>query len=247
MHDVAPSGAREPIFNLPRVVVVLSAVLFGVHLWRLALDSDADLDVIVRFAFIPARYLDTPQVREVFGADDLGRWWSPITYGLMHAGWEHLIVNTLWLVVFGSAVAWRFGAVRFLAFTALTTAAGAAVHALAHWGEFVPMVGASAGISGLTAAAARFVFEAGGPLGGFATAGHGAFLRPAAPMLVSLRNPRVLAFVAIWFLLTLAFAVIPAGGAGGAIAWEAHLGGFLAGLLLFPAFDPVPRWGSMQV
>jgi membrane associated rhomboid family serine protease len=242
MHDPLPPSRHEPIFNLPAAVLGLAAVLFLIHVARQWIGQDADLDLLVRFAFIPVRYLETPQVHELFGSPDAGRWWSPVTYGLLHGGWDHLIVNTLWLVVFGSAVAWRFGTARFLLFTAVTTAAGAGVHLLGHWGEAIPMVGASAGISGLTAAAARFVFEAGGPLGGFGARGPHVFMMPATPLLESLRNTRVLAFVGLWFAITLLFGIggAPlAGGGDATIAWEAHLGGFLAGLALFPLFDPV--------
>ncbi|HMN88148.1 MAG TPA: rhomboid family intramembrane serine protease, partial [Bauldia sp.] len=54
---------------------------------------------------------------------------------------------------------------------------------------------------------------------------------------------RVAIFLLVWFGLNLVFGLLPAGGglASGAVAWEAHVGGFIAGLLLFPLFDPVPR------
>jgi membrane associated rhomboid family serine protease len=58
----------------------------------------------------------------------------------------------------------------------------------------------------------------------------------------ALRNPRVLIFIAVWFALNLIFGIgskiVP--GSDADIAWQAHVGGFLTGLLLFPLFDPVP-------
>jgi membrane associated rhomboid family serine protease len=57
-----------------------------------------------------------------------------------------------------------------------------------------------------------------------------------------LRDPRILAYQAVWFGVNLLFglgAVSMPGLDGGAIAWEAHVGGFLAGLLAFSLFDPV--------
>jgi len=64
---------------------------------------------------------------------------------------------------------------------------------------------------------------------------------PAAPLTIMLRNPRILAFLAIWFAVNLLFgiAVTLPGLEGGTVAWEAHVGGFLAGLLAFSLFDPV--------
>jgi membrane associated rhomboid family serine protease len=63
---------------------------------------------------------------------------------------------------------------------------------------------------------------------------------------VTLRNGRVLLFLAVWFGLNLLFGLssLSLGESGQSIAWEAHIGGFLAGLLLFPLFDPVARYGS---
>jgi membrane associated rhomboid family serine protease len=65
---------------------------------------------------------------------------------------------------------------------------------------------------------------------------------PAAPLAASLRDPRVLAFLLVWFGVNLLFGVfsIGAGGVDQAIAWQAHIGGFVAGLVAFAAFDPVP-------
>jgi membrane associated rhomboid family serine protease len=96
------------------------------------------------------------------------------------------------------------------------------------------------------AAAARFVFEPGGPLDGWHR--DNVDRVPAAPLTVALRNPRVLTFLAVWFGLNLLFGL---GGmnlvaAGQSVAWQAHIGGFMAGLLLFSAFDPVGRRSSDQ-
>jgi membrane associated rhomboid family serine protease len=58
-----------------------------------------------------------------------------------------------------------------------------------------------------------------------------------------LRNPRVLGFLAIWFGVNIIFGIgsIAIGADGASVAWQAHIGGFLAGLMLFSLFDPVPR------
>jgi len=59
-----------------------------------------------------------------------------------------------------------------------------------------------------------------------------------------LRNGRVLGFLAVWFGVNIIFGVYPiaVGMEGGTdVAWQAHIGGFLAGLLLFSWFDPVPH------
>ena len=69
------------------------------------------------------------------------------------------------------------------------------------------------------------------------------FRRPALPIAQAFRNRTVVAFVAIWFIVNLAFGSGAPSLTGGdnPIAWEAHIGGFVLGLLLFPLFDPIPR------
>ena len=153
----------------------------------------------------------------------------------------HLGINAVWLLAFGSAVARRFGPLRFLLFFAVTAAAGAAMHLATHYGELVPMVGASAAISGFMAAAMRFAFQGGGPLGLWPRHEAHAYHVPAAPLRVALGDPRILAFLAVWFGLNMLLGLgsLSLAGEDQQVAWEAHIGGFLAGLLLFPLFDPV--------
>ena len=80
-------------------------------------------------------------------------------------------------------------------------------------------------------------------MGAWRNSGPEAFRVPASPLLTSLRNPQVLVFLGVWFLLNLLFGASSSisGYAEGTVAWQAHIGGFLAGLFLFPLFDPVRR------
>lgn len=71
---------------------------------------------------------------------------------------------------------------------------------------------------------------------------------PAVPLLTALRDPRVLVFLVVWFGINLLFGMgsVPLLGNGQPVAWQAHVGGFLAGLVLFGFFDPVRRSVAMQ-
>ena len=153
----------------------------------------------------------------------------------------HLGFNAVWLLAFGTPVARRFGAVRFLLFFAVTAAGGALAHLVVYSGERVPMVGASAAISEFMAAAIRFAFQRGGPLRLTGNNENDAYLVPALPLLAVLRNPRVLIFLGVWFGLNILFGIGSIGldGSEQAVAWQAHIGGFLAGLIGFAAFDPI--------
>jgi membrane associated rhomboid family serine protease len=236
MLQRTPDSPSEPIFNIPWIVMLLSVAMALVHGVRAFFDEKTDLETLLWFAFLPARYGSRVPLPGGEAADA----WTFVTYAFLHGDVTHLIVNLVWFLAFGSAVAWRFGAIRFSIFFAITAAAGALAHLITNYGTIAPLVGASAAISGMMAAALRFAFEDGGPLGMFRGKGQAAFLVPAAPLLQAFKNRQVLIFTGIWFFMNIAFGLgsIPILGEN-SVAWEAHIGGFIAGLLLFPLFDPV--------
>jgi membrane associated rhomboid family serine protease len=98
------------------------------------------------------------------------------------------------------------------------------------------MIGASAAVSGMMAAAARFMFAPASERHGFDHSHLGP--RQSLPDLVG--NSRAALFIGLWFATNLLFgiAAAPLGIVDASIAWEAHIGGFLVGLLLFPLLDP---------
>jgi membrane associated rhomboid family serine protease len=242
------SGARvtrtsEPIFNVPAVVLAIIGVFVLVRAGEeLLLTSEEDIAFLYYFAFVPARYDGSLVPAGSFPGGLGAQIWTFFTYAFIHGDIVHLGMNSVWFLPFGSAVARRFGVLRFGAFFAATAAAGALTHLLTHRGEVLPMIGASAAVSGFMAGAVRFAFQHGGPLTVFRNEDPAAYLVPAAPLVSALRDPRILVFLAAWFGLNLLFGVGSFSLPGGeqSIAWEAHIGGFLAGLLLFSLFDPVP-------
>jgi membrane associated rhomboid family serine protease len=126
---------------------------------------------------------------------------------------------------------------------AVTAVAGAAAHLVTHEHALAPMIGASASVSGAMAAAIRFAFVRGSFLSFNRGDADEAARVPALPLLRSLRDPRVIGFLAVWFGVNIIFGVgsIAIGAEGASVAWQAHIGGFFAGLLLFSLFDPIPR------
>ncbi len=233
---------RERMLNVPVVVVALLAALGLIHAFLvLALTAEQTTETLLLFAFIPARYDPSVLPDVVWPGGFAADVWTFVTYALLHGDISHLVFNGIWLLAFGSPVAQRFGTARFLCFMAATAAAGAAMHLATHFGEILPMIGASAAVSGAMAAAMRFAFQRGGPLG-FWRDREEAYRVPAAPLAQSLRDPRVLAFLLVWFGVNILFGFVSLGGSGftQAVAWQAHIGGFLAGLLGFAFFDPVP-------
>jgi membrane associated rhomboid family serine protease len=233
---------REPIFNVPGVVLALLTSFFAVHVVRWMLPPDQDAWWTAALAFIPARCCG-------FAADLPGGQTaavtSYITHLFVHGDLTHLLINSAWLLAFGTPVARRTNPVRFLAFFGFTGIAGALLYLIVNGGVLTLMVGASGAISGLMGASFRFVFR------GFEERGAWAFAKGAAHIpLVSLadtlRDRRVVTAVVAWTALNVVLALGPLGGLteSAGIAWEAHLGGFYAGLLMFGLFDRAPPAGD---
>ena len=225
-----PQGqGGEPVFNMPAPVMVFAGLLLLVHLVRLyILSTDQDVWTLMALSFIPLRYGELASRLPLPEA----AYWSPITYSFLHASWMHLVVNTLWLLAFATPVVRRLGLVKSLVILLLSSLGGAAAYYLAHAGEMAPMIGASGVVSGFMGAAARFAFT--GRLG-TAFNVHG----PAQSLVAAFSNPTFLTFLLVWLLINLftglgSFALA---GEGVSIAWQAHLGGFAAGMLSFSLLD----------
>lgn len=225
---------REPVFNMPAVVVALIALCTAIFLIQAyVLTDDQYVGLLLRGAFIPERY-DYPL--------DVWGFTSTFTYSLLHGGWSHLIVNMIWLAAFGSPLANRLGVWRFLLFWLVTTWGAVALHFALHVGEQVPLVGASGAISGMMGAAARFGFRIDRSMGLARFSG-----RPLS-VVDSLTSRTVLTFLIVWMVVNFV------AGMGyltpqdmGAIAWEAHVGGFLVGFLgigLFGSRRPAAPIGA---
>jgi membrane associated rhomboid family serine protease len=226
-------AAREPIFNVPRSVGIVAALLVLVQIVRGLLPDELDLTFLLALAFIPARY--SGAALELPGGY-LTAVTSFVTYMVVHAGWVHLLVNLAWMLAFGSAVARRMSDGKFILFSVLCGVAGALTHLLFHYGDMAPVVGASAAISGQMAGALRFIFRA-KPQPGERTPDF--ISAPRMSLAETLTDKRMLAFLLFWIALNAYFGLssVKIAGEQGGIAWEAHIGGFLCGLFLFGAFD----------
>ena len=167
-----------------------------------------------------------------FGAD----LWTFFSYAFIHANLLHIGLNLAWLLPFGTALARRFGAVRYCAFMLVTSAAGALAYLVSSPEQMAPMIGASAAISGAMAAAMRFVFQRGGLLGLSDEAG--AHRVPARPLFATLTDVRFLMFLVVWLGLNMLFGLGTVSIGGG------RRGDRLAGAYrrLFCRPDPVRRF-----
>jgi membrane associated rhomboid family serine protease len=258
---------RQPIFNVPVVLVALLGLMIGIHLLRQFLPVDSDIWTLINFGFVPGRLtyrFDPVRIVQAIAAAqaadptqaDIDRaflnnggplWWTPLTYAFLHANWAHVGFNALWLVAFGAPVARRFGAQRFIVFCIGGAVAGALAHYVTHINDLQPVIGASAIDSATMAAAVRFIFQPGASLGESLrwddprreTPAHA---QPALTLGGVFTDSRAMTFLIFWFVTNYIFAMVSGPGnlgGGGTIAWQAHIGGFLFGLIAFRWFDPV--------
>ena len=263
MTQNPPRSRREPVFNLPAVIAFSVVSLVAIHALRLLLSEETDFRLLIDWAVIPARWavaLGDARVEDVMESlkglglegelsplqalahyvldDGEARPWTALTYAFLHGSWAHVLINCVWLAAFGTPIARRCGAGRFLALSAASAIGGAILYAYMNPLQVLPMIGASGAVSGMMAAASWFMFApAGWHPEGRLTQPHERSRERLAGMLA---NRQVLIFLAIWFAANYLFAFVqPLGVTDASIAWEAHIGGFLVGLAFFPFIDPL--------
>lgn len=226
---------REPIFLLPGDVTAIIGVLVAIHLAStLVLNQAGQLQLVFWFAFQPLRI--------IAGLDDLSLAvpliWTPFSHALLHASWEHLLVNAAWFAIFATPVSRRYGAGPMMAIFFVSAAAGAALFAATTLYSGSYLIGASGGVAGLTGAAVRFIFQPVIVAQHPETGERVVVGRRLASFGDLWRDSRARFFVLIWVLLNAAVPLLPLlTGTQMAVAWQAHLGGFFAGLLLVGLFE----------
>jgi membrane associated rhomboid family serine protease len=202
-------GGRERAINLPPALLGLIVVNVAVHLFRQLLTEQMDQRVILSLGLIPANYTGDPG----------GEWWSlllaPIAYQFLHAGWLHLGVNMITLAAFGAPLERLLGGRRFVLFYLSAGVVAGLIHGAIFPDSQDPVIGASGSISG--------VF--GGVLMALRQVGQLTSLLPVA---------------GIWIGLNVFFGIFGGtpGSGGEPVAWAAHIGGFVYGLVAMRLFIP---------
>ena len=143
-------------------------------------------------------------------------------------------MNSFWLIAFGAPVAWRFGGSRFIGLCLISGFGGALAHYLSYSSENAPVIGASAITSGAMAATLRFAFT--GAVNYIPRTDYKRYRLPAPSLKEVFTTPTVVVLVVVWFGINLFFSIGAAVG-GGNVAWQAHIGGFLAGMIAFDLLD----------
>ncbi|MRS12957.1 MAG: rhomboid family intramembrane serine protease [Actinobacteria bacterium] len=211
-----PIRDENPVRRLPWVTVALILANVGVFVYQLTLTPEALQSFWSAWAFTPSRFVADPfsptQIATVF------------TAMFMHAGWVHLGGNMLYLWIFGNNIEDRFGPIGFIAFYLAGGCAATLAQALASLGSALPTLGASGAIAAV--------------LGAYILLFPKASVVTIIPVFVFIEVARVPAYLVIgfWFVLQLGNGLASLGvataGATGGVAWFAHIGGFLTGLVL---------------
>ncbi|MGH1351701.1 MAG: rhomboid family intramembrane serine protease [Methyloligellaceae bacterium] len=224
---------REPIFNMPAGTLHFLTVIIAVHLILAGLwytdgtEFKENYNWVLRsLAFIPIRYFDHSIT---IPGGDLASYTAVITYMFVHANMEHLIINSLCILAFGSAIARRMSYGRFILYTLICGISGVGLHFWFYPVSYQAVIGASGAASGFIAGAMVLIVSA--------YRNKQTYLirqNPAQIRLMSVyeffTEPRILFIIAIWVLLNWLMGDFGLGVSGDVqVAWEAHLGGYIAG------------------
>jgi membrane associated rhomboid family serine protease len=215
LRDDNPSGSK------PIVTITFIIICVLVFLWEFSLGAEGGQRAVYALGVIPAVLLGAAQLPPELAVVPPTA--TIFTSMFMHGGWMHLIGNMLYLWIFGDNVEDSMGHGRYLVFYFLCGVAAVFAQALPEPNSEIPMVGASGAISGV--------------LGAYVLLHPHAKVLVAIPfgfILHTMRLPAGLV-LALWFGLQLLSNTMSS-GEGGGVAFRAHIGGFVAGMLLVAVF-----------
>ena len=208
--------------------LALIAANVGAFLFELSLGPNLNR-LVFFFGIIPARYT-TPQ--GLATASFQGFFVPVLAAMFLHGGWLHLLGNMLFLYVFGRSVEDRFGHVKFLFIYFVAGLSATLLHIILNAGSRVPTIGASGAIAGI--------------LGAYFISFPRARITTLIPLFFffwTIELPALL-LLGYWFLIQFftGFQMLAIQSAtGGGVAWWAHVGGFVMGMILAMILRPRRR------
>ena len=216
----------DPTKALPVVTIGLIVVNFLVFFYELT--QGAQLDKFINaFSLVPCEYTNQCSV---YAGTPTPFWLTLFSSMFLHAGWDHILGNMLFLFVFGIHVERSMGAVRYLLFYFICGMGANALEILTSLGSNVPGLGASGAISGV--------------LAGYLLMYPSSHIKTLIPLGFLFWAARVPAwvFIGLWFVLQLVEGLTTVSDVtGGGVAYFAHVGGFVTGLALVRLFAQSDR------
>jgi membrane associated rhomboid family serine protease len=216
--------------------VTLALIVANVWVFLFELAQGRGINRLVfLYGIVPARYVGLHGFKNL----TLGGFFVPVlTSMFLHGGWLHLLGNMLFLFVFGRSVEDRFGHLQFLLLYFLSGFAGAALHIVLNAGSRLPSIGASGAIAGVLGA--YFICF---PRARITTLFFLIFFfwRVELPAVLVLGYWFLIQFVTGYEMLAIQSAT------GGGVAWWAHVGGFLTGLVLALILEPAHKGAVIEL
>jgi membrane associated rhomboid family serine protease len=216
LHDDNPTRIR------PLVTIVAIAGCVLVFLWQMSLGGEGGQRAVYSLGVIPAVLFDRAELPAELA-------WIPaeatiFTSMFLHGGIMHLVGNMLYLWIFGNNIEDSMGHVRFAIFYLLCGVTAALGQAWMNPDSQIPMIGASGAISGV--------------LGAYLLLFPHARVLTVVPLGLYSQMIRLPALLVLgfWFVMQIFSSAAAGGGDQGGVAWFAHIGGFVAGMVLIPMF-----------
>ncbi len=225
----------DPTSAIPVVTIALIAANFAAFFYELSLAAQgSELDAFIKaYSLVPCEYT---QGCGPYPGTPSPFWITLFSSMFMHAGWAHILGNMLFLFVFGLHVERSMGGIRYLAFYLICGLGASALEIATAAGSNAPGLGASGAISGVLAAYLVLY-----------PTSHVRTLIPLGFVFWTARVPAWV-FIGLWFVMQLIYglASISDVNAGG-VAYSAHIGGFLTGLLLVRLLAQAHRVDRLRV
>jgi len=223
LYDNVPSRRR------PVVTLTLIAINTMVFLYELAQSQPGLTSMVYEYGVVPERYTGGGGVVASMAA---GGWIPILTSMFMHGGWMHLIGNMWYLWLFGDNVEDLMGPARFLTFYLVCGFIASMTHIWLNAYSTIPSIGASGAIAGV--------------LGAYLVAFPGARVLTLVPIFYFIQTIELPALVLLGFWFVMQFlsgtaAIVVSSQTTGGVAYWAHVGGFVAGMLLVKLFAGKPQ------
>ena len=214
---------KDDVPTRRRQVVTVTLIVINclVFLFQLSLPAESNYALLMIFGAVPARMTN---ISFYFAHELYNPLVSVFTSMFLHGGWLHLLGNMLYLWIFGNNVEDSMGRMRFVVFYLICGLAAAGLQIARNPVSDVPMIGASGAIAGV--------------LGAYLILHPFARVHTLLIIFIFIRVITLPAIVVLcfWFLIQLMSSLSPAGHQGG-VAWHAHIGGFITGLVLIRFFQ----------
>jgi len=210
-----------PVVNV--LIIVLNILAF---LWQLSQGPHL-MEALFLYGIVPIRYSD-PELSVQFST--FQQWLPFLTSIFLHGGLLHILGNMWFLYIFGDNIEDRIGHIRYFIFYIFCGVAAGLIHLMTNWSSKIPTIGASGSISGV--------------MGAYLLLYPRSRILTLIPIFFFFQFVEIPAFIFLgyWLLIQLFSASLTPNSIGG-IAWWAHIGGFMVGLIFIKIFDAIPKTG----